>query len=170
MAYKYMGQLAVCALILAGCSSAVAQETAPQSASSETVQQTRTFPHWMMGAWIEQKEESWAEEFWTGPRGGIMLGAARVGKGDMLQIWEQTQIRPGKDGKLAFFAMPRGAAPTEFPVVAQTENSITFENAAHDYPQRVRYWREGKLLKAEISKADGSDVYSWTYSPMGGGQ
>jgi hypothetical protein len=31
-----------------------------------------------------------------------------------------------------------------------------FENAAHNDPQRIRYWREGDVLKAEISAIDGS--------------
>lgn len=155
-------------LMLAGCSGAIAQEAAPMK-PAQLAEQIHNLPHWMMGAWVEQKGEAWTEEFWTGPRGGIMLGAGRSGKGDALQIWEQTQIRPGKDGKLAFFAMPRGAPPSEFPVVAQTADSITFAYAAHDYPQRIHYWREGKLLKAEISLIDGGNASGWTYQPMGSG-
>ena len=92
---------AVFALGLGGCANAVAQDSPPQHLSSAP-KMAQKMPTWMMGAWIEQKGESWTEEFWTAPRGGIMLGAARSGKGDTLQIWEQTQIRPGKDGKLAF--------------------------------------------------------------------
>ncbi|WP_278373411.1 hypothetical protein [Sphingobium xenophagum] len=44
---------------------------------------------------------------------------------------------------------------------------ISFANPDHDYPQRIRYWREGRLLMAETAKMDGSQTQSWTYAPMG---
>jgi hypothetical protein len=49
--------------------------------------------------------------------------------------------------------------------VEQGVRDIIFANPAHDYPQRIRYWREGRLLMAETSKMDGSETQSWTYSP-----
>lgn len=169
MGRKWKLLCAIMPLMLAGCSAAIAQDSAPIKIT-QPAEQAHNLPGWMMGAWVEQKGDTWTEEFWTHPRGGIMLGAGRTGKGDKLQIWEQTQIRPGKDGKLSFFAMPRGAPPSEFPILAQTADSITFANPAHDYPQRIHYWREGKLLRAEISLIDGSNASGWTYQPMGGGK
>jgi len=41
-----------------------------------------------------------------------------------------------------------------------------FENRDHDYPQRIRYWREGEVLMAEISLADGSKPMRWRYLPV----
>ncbi len=49
------------------------------------------------------------------------------------------------------------------------EASIAFVNAAHDYPQRIHYWREGARLKVRISLLDGSRAAEWDYAPMGGG-
>ena len=169
MVYNIIRNIILYTVLLTGNAAAYAQDNAANPTDRSEAKQANHMPNWMMGAWSAHKGDSWTEEFWTSPRGGIMLGAGRSGKGDTLQTWEQMQIRIGKDGGLAFFAMPRGAIPIEFPIIAQTGNSITFENAAHDYPQRIRYWREGQLLKAEISKADGSDAYSWTYSPMRAG-
>jgi hypothetical protein len=37
-------------------------------------------------------------------------------------------------------------------------------NAQHDYPQRIRYWRDGKYLIAETALADGSKAQRWRYS------
>lgn len=51
--------------------------------------------------------------------------------------------------------------------VAQKEGEIVFADPAHDYPQRIRYWRDGAMLRAEISKMDGSRVNRWAYVPMG---
>jgi hypothetical protein len=125
-------------------------------------------PNWIAGAWIEQKGDRWAEEYWTGARGGMQMGSSRSGRGATLRSWEFARIAPDVDGRLAYFASPLGKTPVIFRMTAQDERSVTFENPAHDYPQRIRYWREGALLKAEISGAGGAKAMTWTYRPMGG--
>lgn len=124
-------------------------------------------PGWMAGAWIETKGENWTEEFWTPMRGGIMIGAGRSGTGETLASWEATRIERGADGVLTFWGAPQGAKATPFRMISSTATEIVFANPAHDYPQRIRYWRDGKFLNAEISLADGSKAMRWTYSPMG---
>ena len=99
---------------------------------------------------------------------GLMIGAARMGKGDTLQMWESTRIERKADGSISFFAQPRGVPAAEFPLVAHGDGMIEFANPAHDYPQRIRYWREGRLLKARISLIDGSKPMEWSYAPLGG--
>lgn len=131
------------------------------------IAQAGEMPGWIAGAWIEQQGESWSEEFWTPARGGLLLGAARTGKGAVLEFWEQTRIEQDADGTIAFYASPRGVSVSRFPMESQGATEIAFANPAHDYPQRIRYWREGPLLKAEISKMDGSGKEIWTYTPMG---
>lgn len=147
------GRLAMFALALAGGAVAALPERPP-------------LPAWMVGAWALKDGDRWGDEFWTPPRGGLMIGAARMGHGEKLIEWEHTRIGYDEAGKLAFWAMPRGVPASKFPVVAQTPTSVTFANAAHDYPQRVRYWREGKLLKAEIALIDGSKAIAFAYVPM----
>ena len=46
------------------------------------------------------------------------------------------------------------------------DEAIEFANPANDYPQRIRYWRQGKLLMAEISQIDGSKAVRWNYRPV----
>lgn len=136
-------------------------------ASAAYAEPSNGLPGWMTGAWASQNGDEWGDEFWTPPRGGIMIGAARIGKGDRLVIWESTRIAFDEDGKLAFWAMPRGAPASKFAVVKVGEREIIFANAAHDYPQRIRYWRDGSALKAEISLMDGSKAHQFSYQPMG---
>ena len=162
-AKRVLGIAAGAALALGAGGLAFAQERAAPVLVAVTAVQ---FPDWMAGSWIEEKGEAWSEEYWTAARGGIMLGVARNGTGTRLAMWEATQIRLNKDGKLAFYAMPRGAPASEFPMVSQSGTAIIFENKAHDYPQRIRYWRDGALLKAEISLADGSKAHGWTMQRM----
>jgi hypothetical protein len=50
-------------------------------------------PEWMAGTWAMEDGSDWADEMWTDPRGGLMLGVARMGFGSQLRTWEVTQIR-----------------------------------------------------------------------------
>lgn len=43
-------------------------------------------------------------------------------------------------------------------------SAVEFTNAAHDYPQRIRYEIKGDKLEAEMSLIDGSKPVRWTYS------
>lgn len=125
-------------------------------------------PGWIAGAWELQSKGKWGDEYWTPPRGGVMIGAGRVGKDNKLLSFESMRIGVDEKGKLAFWAFPNWSAPHKFPMIKQSDTEIVFENAEHDYPQRVRYWREGKALRAEISLIDGSNAIRYDFKPMGG--
>jgi Domain of unknown function (DUF6265) len=126
-------------------------------------------PDWLHGAWTETREKGgWADEYWTPPRGDMMIGAARMGDATKLWMFEHTRIVRDTAGGLVFIAQPRGSPPAEFPLVASAEQMLEFANPAHDYPQRIRYWREGKALRARTSLMDGSKAMEWRYQPMGG--
>lgn len=126
----------------------------------------RSLPEWMAGTWMTEDGASWSDEVWTDARGGLMLGIARTGFGPRLNSWELAQIRQKPDGTISFLAQPQGKPASEFPMVLVSEEAIEFANPAHDYPQRIRYWRQGKLLMAEISKIDGSQAMRWNYRPV----
>lgn len=133
--------------------------------AAQTVAEPK-LPAWMAGTWAMQDGAKWADEIWSDPRGGIMIGMGRSGFGSELESWETTQIKVKRDGKISFFAQPNGQPPAEFPMVLISEEAIEFANPAHDYPQRIRYWRQGKLLMAEISKIDGSKAMRVNYRPV----
>ena len=101
------------------------------------------------------------------PYAGRVL-ASREGQADALRSWESIRILRKPDGSLAYLPMPNGGAPIEFAMVSQDAQSIVFANPAHDFPQRIRYWREGDTLHAEIALIDGSRAIQWSYTPMGG--
>lgn len=126
------------------------------------------FPDWMTGAWARTEDETWADEYWTPPRAGIMIGASRSGKGGKLQFWEHMRIVREADGKLAFWAIAGDQKPVRFVATQKTAEEIVFENADHDYPQRIHYWREGSELKAQISLIDGSKPSEFIFTMMRG--
>lgn len=118
---------------------------------------------WMAGQWVSEADGRWTEESWTPPRGGVMLGHSRSGQGDALREFEFIRIAAGADGAIAYIAMPQGGAAVTFRLVRHDAASATFENAAHDYPQRIAYARTGDTLTATISAIDGSKARRWTY-------
>jgi len=130
-------------------------------------------PDWMAGCWEHRSQDRWTEECWTVPRGGIMLGSGRSGTGGVLDSWEVMQIElvetddPVID-PLTFYGAPKGQNRTAFSWDRSSKApGITFVNAGHDYPQRIRYWRDGKDLMAEVSLAGGSKAQRWRYAPKG---
>ena len=118
---------------------------------------------WLAGQWTSEGDGRWTEESWSAPRGGMMIGYSRAGRGDGLREFEFLRIAAGEDGGLAYLAQPQGQAPVAFRLVRHDAASATFENGAHDYPQRIAYARSGDTLTATISAIDGSKARSWTY-------
>jgi hypothetical protein len=120
---------------------------------------------WLSGAWVERSEDGrWTEEYWTPPRGHLMIGAGLTGAKGRVRHFEHMRIAADADGSIAFYAMPNGGAAVTFDLVRQTADEIVFENKAHDYPQRVAYRRDGERIVASTSLADGSREMKWTYS------
>jgi len=124
-------------------------------------------PSFLAGCWEQRSVEKWTEECWTGARGQMMLGSAREGSADKVNHWEWMRIERGADGALTFYASPKGAPPAAFKATSATANEIVFTNAAHDYPQRIRYVLTTTGIEAEISLTDGTKQTRWTYRSMG---
>lgn len=118
---------------------------------------------WLAGQWVREEGARWTEESWTAPRGGVMLGHSRSGRGDGLREFEFLRVQAGADGVPAYIAQPGGRAPVAFALVRRDGTSATFENAAHDYPQRIHYARTGDMLTATISLIDGSKPMRWAF-------
>ena len=121
-------------------------------------------PDFLAGCWEERRaDQAWTEECWTSARGGLMIGSGRDGKGNAVRHWEWMRIERSADGAVVFYGSPKGAPAVPFKASASNANSIIFENAVHDYPQRVSYTLTADGLTAELSLADGSKPNRWRY-------
>ena len=126
-------------------------------------------PAFLSGCWEQKRDNGgWTEECWTDARGGLMIGSGRDGKGDAIRHWEWMRIERGADGSVTFYGSPKGAPGVGFKATEADGKSITFVNADHDYPQRVRYVVTDTGLDAEVSLADGSKPNRWTYRRTAG--
>ena len=131
-------------------------------------------PEWMAGCWEQESKGRSTVECWSMPEapGNLMRGEsiARasgkiVERETMLIVHEQTDD-PAIPW-MTFWAIPAGGKRTRFDWVPSDQPGLTFVNAEHDFPQRIRYWRDGRFLMAEISASDGSKARRWRFSPRG---
>ena len=98
---------------------------------------------WLAGCWSRADADPGSGEQWTAPAGGTMLGVSRTVRNGRTVEWEFVVIRAASDGALAYHAHPSGQASAEFRLVRAGDREAVFENAAHDYPQRVGYRLDG---------------------------
>jgi hypothetical protein len=104
---------------------------------------------WMTGCWSQLRPGGEIEEHWMAPKGRTMLGMSRTIRGGATVEHEFMRIRDEK-GVLGYEARPSGQAPAVFPVKAIAVDAVTFENASHDFPQRIIYRRTAEGITARI--------------------
>jgi hypothetical protein len=126
-----------------------------------------TMPAALAGDWVQNKGAIRTEEHWDVPQNGVMTGTSRRSEGNEKQWEEQMRIEAGADGRYTLSVSQSNEPAVSFAMVRRSSIEIIFANPAHDYPQRIRYWREGPVLKAQISLVDGSRPVDWVYQPKG---
>ena len=123
------------------------------------------FPAFMSGSWSLAAGGVVVEEHWTDARGDLMVGMNRTTKQKGKAAFEFLRIEK-RDGKVAYVAMPGGKEPTVFPLKTLSSSRVIFENLAHDFPQRIIYWRDKERLCARVEGAMGGkpagEEWCWT--------
>lgn len=114
----------------------------------------------MSGCW-ERRDDAKKliiSEQWMSPEGTSIIGMARTVRNGKTTDWEFMRIEERADG-MYFVAKPRAnPAETDFKLVCHVRNlsgmkeyaQFTFENKAHDFPQRVIYYTSDEKLSARI--------------------
>ena len=102
---------------------------------------------WLAGCWENNRAGRMAEERWTKPKGGTMLGIGQTVKDGKTIEFEFMRIHEDK-GDLFFTAKPSGQAETTFKLISYADGKAVFENPQHDFPTRVIYGKQpdGSLL------------------------
>lgn len=117
---------------------------------------------WLSGRWVQEGADGWTEERWSEPRGGVMLGTGLSGKAERATSFEFMRIADGPSGPV-FWGSPGGKTPVAFPLAGFARHEVRFENPKHDYPTRILYRREGRILVATTSGPGGSNPRTWRY-------
>ncbi len=95
-------------------------------------------PGWLAGCWMGTHEGREYSEMWMKPSGGSMFGLSRTVADGQTVAYEYMQIQRREDG-LFFIAMPSRQQEAEFKAVKRGKTEVVFENADHDFPQRIIY-------------------------------
>jgi hypothetical protein len=94
---------------------------------------------WLAGCWRGLYGEPGTAEHWMPLAGGTLLGMGRTVRQGRTVDHEFLQIRETSEGKLVYIAQPSGQPMAQFTAVRIAEHEVVFENAEHDFPQRILY-------------------------------
>jgi hypothetical protein len=104
---------------------------------------------WMAGGWSQETPQGKVTENWLGPANGVMVAVNLSSFASGRTTFEFLRIAETPAG-FSYFASPGGKPAVEFAMKELAEKRVVFENAGHDFPQRILYWRDGEALMARI--------------------
>ena len=124
---------------------------------------------WLEGHWTSESGGGRSEELWTDAAGGLLVGVHRDVYASGQVAFEFLRITV-QDGRVVYLASPGGRPATPFHLVESGQRAATFQNAEHDFPQRIVYrLDEDGILTARIEgEVDGVARSSeWRWSRRG---
>ncbi|MGH8444963.1 MAG: DUF6265 family protein [Solimonas sp.] len=123
-------------LLAALCAAHVQTASAADSAAGGAAAK---IPAWIAGCWGFEDGKGRYEEFWTLPAGDMALGVSRRVADGRTREFEYMRIAVRPDGDFDFIALPGGQAGATFSGRLSGDSELTFDNATHDFPQRIVY-------------------------------
>ncbi len=122
----------------------------------------------MSGCWQGKTASgSTIEEHYTTPSSNLILGTTRYLRDGATRNFEFTMINADSSGSRVT-PHPGGRASVSFRESGRTQTSVVWDNASHDFPQRIRYERVGQdSLVATISLIDGSRATGYRMGKVG---
>lgn len=100
---------------------------------------------WLEGSWLTELNGNQTNEVWKWQNDSLMTGYSVIKNGRDSTILETLEIAK-KGGTLLFAANPKGqnqGQPVTFTLTGISDQRVTFENPAHDFPQKITYTNIG---------------------------
>jgi hypothetical protein len=97
---------------------------------------------WLSGCWANPQGEAGSGEYWQPLAGGTMLGVGRTVRNGKTVDYEFLRLHEDESGRVIYTATPARQSETPFMASQISEAGATFENPAHDFPQKITYARE----------------------------
>lgn len=109
---------------------------------------------WMSGCWAATAGPMLIEEQWAKPIGGMMIGLGRTSKQGKVVFHEFMRITTNGADITYTPRIGSSEKPVPFKLIRQSDSEVVFENAAHDFPQRILYRKQAAGLFARIEGVD----------------
>lgn len=93
----------------------------------------------LTGCWSKDGHEPGSLEQWTAPAGRSMLAVNRTVRNGRTVAFEFLRIVELDDGRIDLITSPSGQETTRFSLLFAKSHEVRFENAEHDFPQRISY-------------------------------
>lgn len=113
---------------------------------------------WMLGDWLSVTNSTAFREHWERHPDGHFTGYAESGPSDGKEVsMHETLTLVQRDGRVQYVAdVAHNEHPVAFGMVSCDEGAVVFENADHDFPQRIAYRRlDSDHINAHISDLEG---------------
>jgi hypothetical protein len=117
--------------------------------------------NWLVGNWENKMPEGILTEGWKKDNDSVFSGDSYfINPKDTIHFESIKLTQKGEE--LIYIATVPGQnkdEPVEFKLTSDTENVFTFENPAHDYPQKISYKKvdENNLVATISGKQQGKD-------------
>ena len=114
---------------------------------------------WLVGCWVTADKSS--QEVWVVDSDKSLIGFSVSLDAEEVVFYELLSIKQDANSSWIYSAHPSGQASATFAAVETGESSVLFANPNHDYPQEIRYRRDGSQLFATISSSGGANPRSF---------
>jgi hypothetical protein len=104
---------------------------------------------WLSGCWEGRQGEALIEEHWSKPEGQSMLGFSRTLKDVKTVRYAFLQMRQMPTG-LEYMLAAGELQRVSFKLAKADNGRYVFESAAHDFPQRIIYERQGAMMMTSV--------------------
>ena len=124
--------------------------------------------NWLVGSWEQKLPEGTLVENWTKENDSTFAGESYFVK-EKDTTHSESIVLTQKKEELFYIATVIGQnndEPVTFKLSSDTENKFTFENLAHDYPQKITYKKvnETNMLASISGKQQGKESQETTSS------
>ena len=112
---------------------------------------------WLVGTWARSGGR--IEETWRRLGDTLLEGASYIVDGETgTKRQDEWILLTSMDGDVYYITKPRGnPEPTAFQLVATGDDTATFENRNHDFPQRIIYKRVGEAAMTVTIEGPGEN-------------
>ena len=105
---------------------------------------------WLTGRWVIESGESVTTEIWEKISDELLSGSSETIKNGVTVFSEKLSIKKVKKDIYYIADVTHNPEPVFFKLLSQSQNDLVFENAKHDFPQKITYRNERTRLHVWI--------------------